>query len=173
MTKIEFYLLLVGTATCALLGYGFVVVGRPDASRTRPALIPSAARVGAARVPGAAAPVPPALDAATATAGIEPLPAEEPYIPDQSLLRLCSMVNIANAVNEPPNKTGWQQALPIAEQLLASPCDCAQRNWLKHFVEMGDHALASEEREYNESAQLMATLGRNNAQAVALSKEAH
>ena len=76
-------------------------------------------------------------------------------------------------MNEAPNKKAWQEALPIARKLLEYPCDCAQRNWLSHFVKLGDRALNGSEQEYNASAQVLVTLGRNNEQAVALSKSLH
>ena len=97
-------------------------------------------------------------------------PATGYTVPDEALLRLCALVNVANSVNEPPDKQQWRDALPIAQKLLVYPCDCAQRNWLSHFVETGTDALQGSEQEYHASAQLLVTLGRNNAQAVAISK---
>ena len=104
---------------------------------------------------------------------ISPLPADAVSVPDDDLLRLCALVDLANAANHPPDKEGWKQAIPIAERLQQGPCDCEQRNWLHHFVETGNSALSDSADQYAENAQLMLTLARNDKQAMALSHKAN
>ena len=176
MNKTESYLVLAGVSLAVAAGCGLLWTGLPfhpgqqmpktpfrvSASAARPAL-----SVG--RTP-AAEPVQTDVTTPDAAAPVFQFPANGGTVPDQALLKLCAMVNIANAVNEAPDKNKWQEALPIAEKLLDYPCDCAQRNWLSHFVELGNDALHGSEQEYNTAAQVLTTLGRNNAQAVALSK---
>ena len=83
------------------------------------------------------------------------------------------MVNLAGARDQTPDKNQWTQALPIAQKLMDGPCDCAQKVWLKHFIEMGNYALTDSIDQYRETGGLMATLGRNDTQAMALSKKTH
>ena len=100
---------------------------------------------------------------------IAPLPANATSIPDEDLLRLAGMVDLAGASDHRPDKVRWTQALAAAEKLQAGPCDCEQRNWLNHFVEMGNYALSGADEGYAQSARLMATLGRNDRDAMAIS----
>ena len=99
---------------------------------------------------------------------IPPLPPDAVSVPDADLLRLSAMVDLPNAADHLPDKAGWQQAIVIADQLQQGPCDCEQRNWLKHFVETGNSALSSP-AEYAENVQLMLKLARNDKQAMELS----
>ena len=98
---------------------------------------------------------------------IAPLPANATAVPDEDLLKLAGLVRLANARYARPDKARWSQAIPIAQQLLAGPCDCEQRNWLNHFVAMGNDAVANSDAQYHEEAQLLATLGRNDEDAMA------
>lgn len=100
-----------------------------------------------------------------------PLPANATSVPDANLLQLGRMVNLASARDQQPDKNQWTRAVSVAEKLLEGPCDCAQRVWLKHFVEMGNYAISDSNGEYHETAMLMATLGRNNREAMALSQK--
>ncbi len=59
------------------------------------------------------------------------------------------------------SKQVWASQLPIAESLLQRPCDCDQRNWLKHYVKTANDALAGSE-DYVHSVQLLATLRRSD-----------
>jgi hypothetical protein len=104
---------------------------------------------------------------------IDPLPANATFIPDGNLQQLSMMVNLASAVNQQPDKTRWTEAVTVAQKLLNGPCDCAQRVWLKHFVEMGNYALSDSTDQYRDTAKLMATLGRNDTEAMALSRKAN
>ena len=97
-----------------------------------------------------------------------PLPADAVSIPDSYLLGLSSMVDLPNARDRRPDLNRWKHAIPVAEKLLEGPCDCEQRNWLTHFVEMGNSALTNAQSDYSDNATLMASLGRNDAQAMAL-----
>jgi hypothetical protein len=109
--------------------------------------------------------------AAAAVAQINPLPANATYIPDEKLLQLSLMVNLAVAKDQAPDKNLWKEIMPAAQKLMDGPCDCAQKVWLKHFLEMGDFALSNSLDQYHETAKLMTTLGRNDEQAMALSKK--
>ena len=59
------------------------------------------------------------------------------------------------------SKQVWAAELPIAQSLLQRPCDCDQRNWLKHYVKTAQDALLGSE-DYVPSIQLLATLRRSN-----------
>ena len=175
MTKKEICLALAGILACSVLAYGIVAVGFPDGGHSRKPVPPGSTSVQARQLrhddgEASAVQVARAEPDPVAVPVVNPAPGDTAMVSDQALLRLSGMVNLANAMNEPPNEAEWQQALPIAEKLLVSPCDCAQRNWLNHFVAMGNHALHGSEDEYKKSAQLIVTLGRNNDQAVAISK---
>ena len=106
-------------------------------------------------------------------ASIAPLPANATSVPDSYLLQLSTLVDLDNARDQRPNKNRWMQAIPAAGKLLEGPCDCEQRNWLTHFVEMGNFALSNSDNEYHELAALMTGLGRNNNQAIALREKSN
>lgn len=93
-------------------------------------------------------------------------------IPDKYLEQLSIVVNLAGAREQAPDKNVWKAVLPAAQKLMDGPCDCAQKVWLKHFIEMGNYALSDSDIQYHETASLLATLGRNDDQAMALSKKA-
>ncbi len=101
---------------------------------------------------------------------IPPLPPNATAVPDRDLLALAQAVDLPNATSHRPDKERWKQALLVAERLEQGPCDCEQRNWLTHFIEMGHFALVGPEADYREAARLLSTLGRNDAQAMALSQ---
>ena len=92
-------------------------------------------------------------------------------MPDEDLLQLSALVDLPNTPDHPADQALWKKATPIAEKLLKGPCDCEQRNWLNHFVEMGNAAQTGSEDQYKEDAKLMATLGRNDSQAIALGRK--
>jgi hypothetical protein len=102
---------------------------------------------------------------------IPPLPANATSIPDEDLLKLSAMVDLADAATHRPDKERWKQAISISQKLMEGPCDCEQRNWLTRFVEMGNFALSDSESEYRGYATMMATMGRNDNQAMAMSKK--
>ncbi len=82
-------------------------------------------------------------------------------VQNADLKHLAALVNLKRAKQERPDKTQWKQAIPAAQQLLLGTCDCEQRNWLKQFITMGDHAL-SNSKDYYASAQLMDRLPLND-----------
>lgn len=137
---------------------------RPPARQEQAA--PTAIATAATPAPPAAPSIPPVV-----TVTFAPLPADATVIPDDYLLKLSGMVNLANARDETPDKAQWRQATTVAEHLQAGPCDCEQRNWLHHFVEMGTAVESDDKFRYYELADLMRTLGRNDAQAMALSHQ--
>ena len=92
----------------------------------------------------------------------EPLPPDAKSVPDERLLRLAGMVDLANARYAHPDKKQWSAAMPLAVNLMTGPCDCGQRNWLAHYVEMGSFALSDSRHQYQASAELMATLALEN-----------
>ena len=104
---------------------------------------------------------------------IPALPANATSVPDDNILTLARFVDLPNSAEHHPDKKRWSQAITAAEKLAQGPCDCAQRNWLTHFIEMGNFALSDSESDYRESAKLMATLGRNDEHAMALSKRSN
>jgi hypothetical protein len=59
------------------------------------------------------------------------------------------------------NANYWVQALPKAEALLHSPCDCEQTNWLITFIQCGQYAMVGDPRYYQE-VQLLDTLPMTN-----------
>ena len=112
----------------------------------------------------------PALAPALTVSPIPPLPVNATSVPDEYFLKLAAMVDLAGAKDHRPDKKHWEQALAIAQNLSGGPCDCEQRNWLNHFMEMGNYALSDADQDYYQSAQLMATLGRNDHDAMAISQ---
>ena len=114
-------------------------------------------------------PTPVSTATAFAASGITPLPTDATSVPDEDLLKLSGLVDLANARYQHPDKARWAQAIPVAQNLLSGPCDCEQRNWLNHFVEMGNDALSNSNDSYYEHANLMVTLGRNDKDAMAMS----
>lgn len=168
MTKTEMGVVTIGVAICAPLLYALFELGWPGSHRTvvvtpdtLPTFIGTTRLSGRDKSPtGAAAPFSNSTEAELISALLK----NAKTVPDQALLRLSGMVNIGNSLNALPDKEAWGCALPVARKMMNLPCDCGQRNWLSHFVEMGDYALADSENEYLDSARLMLALGRNNAQ---------
>ena len=176
MTKKEIKLALVGVFTVVALGYCLASLAtggrRPVTSAVATDIMsPGSAQQSPKVGPAPMIEHPPGgnLNSELSSPAFQ-FPATGHTVPDEALLRLCALVNVANSMNEPPDKQQWRDALPIAQKLLVYPCDCAQRNWLSHFVETGTDALQGSEQDYHASAQVLVTLGRNNAQAVAISK---
>ena len=174
LTKMEktFVGLGVGTTALLALGFGMVAFHGPyngDAAKPAAQSAPAANSAGgqAPALQTVANTMPPAPN----TAWLEPLPANARTIPDHYLEELSAAVNLAGAREQPPDKGVWTEALPVAQKLMDGPCDCAQKVWLKHFIEMGNYALTDATRQYHETAGLMATLGRNDEQAMELSKK--
>lgn len=112
----------------------------------------------AAALPSAAVELPP------------PLPVGAAAVPDEYLLKLSGVVGIDEVWNQEPDRARWAAAIPVAEKLLQGPCDCEQRNWLKHFVEMGDSAVSGDDTNYYQLARVMAQLSRNDSQAMAANR---
>ena len=128
---------------------------------------PVASKIVATWTPAA---VPVAATASVAAADeIPPLPANASSIPDEYLQKLGLMVDPSGAALHNPDKAQWAKAMPVAKKLVEGPCDCAQRVWLKRFIEMGDFAMADSKDQYTKAAQFIATIGRNDEQAMALS----
>jgi hypothetical protein len=174
MTKMDKCLAGVGIASLALLVFGLAAVKSPDSSKVLEMPLQTVSAPVHQRVSGFV-PGPPVQSAQQVSASSpvvaenNPLPANATSIPDDRLLHLSTLVNLAGARDQQPEKNQWTQALPVAQKLLDGPCDCAQRIWLKHFVEMGNYALSDSTGQYHETAKLMATLGRNDGEAMALS----
>lgn len=95
---------------------------------------------------------------------IPPLPADATFVPDADLLKLSALVNLPNAEERHIDKDQWGRALPIAQKLVQGPCDCEQRNWLVHFIEMGNNALAGSDDDYYRLAGAMRKMARNDKQ---------
>lgn len=132
------------------------------------AVIPTAqapAPVALPAVPVAQVVAQPAFPAVPAGASPVVMPAAGAAVPDDALLQLASLVNLAGATTQPPDKTRWAQAVPVASKLMEAPCDCDQRNWLKHFVAMGNDALTDSSADYLAEAQLIPTLRRYDTQS--------
>ena len=171
--------LLIGTGSLAAVLYAAAFA---TSHLHHPQVVTARAVSAPAKMP-ADAPTAPSTSVGTAQAlstmppqadiTIPPLPANATSVPDDDLLRLCAMVSLANAANVPPDKAGWQQAIPIAEKLQQGPCDCEQRNWLHHFVETGNSALTDSADQYAENVQVLSTLARNDKQAMALGHHAN
>ena len=136
-------------------------VPQPTAQQAPQTPPPDAAPTVVAQAPSAA---PEALET------IAPLPPNATSVPDEDLLKLSGMVELGSAQYDRPDKARWSQALPIASKLLHGPCDCEQRNWLNHFVGLGNEALSDANGQYYQDAKIMATLGRNDNDAMARSR---
>ena len=154
-------ILALAVAAVALpgIGKGSKAAGQAPPSPAQTRAIPNGRNPGSAPVA--------ALDAADIPQTIAPLPANATVVPDEDLLKLSGLVRLANARYAHPDKERWSRAIPVAQQLLAGPCDCEQRNWLNHFVAMGNDAITNLDQQYHEEAQLLATLGRNDQDAMA------
>ena len=175
MTKIQKRLLCVGITGTALLLLATVAMNSPGHVDVR-MRTPRPTQEAAVRV------VPPpvvqaseknTLSTSFATDPIAPLPANAASIPDEDLLKLSAMIDLASARDRDPDKKRWAQALPIAQMLLQGPCDCEQRNWLNHFVEAGNDALTDATDRFHEHVWLVSNLARNDSQAMAMSHKAH
>jgi hypothetical protein len=81
------------------------------------------------------------------------------------LSKLERQVHLKNSDLANVSKSEWEKALPKAKQLLQGACDCEERNWLNHFVETGNDALAGA-KEFQDSAKLLASLPKNDEEAV-------
>ncbi len=84
-----------------------------------------------------------------------------------SLAAAVKLTNLASGVS----KDVWAREVPIAQKLLTGMCDCDQRNWLKHFVQTGQQAVAGSS-EYAQSVRHLAALRRCNADLIS-SQGAH
>ena len=170
--------LFIGTLLLAVAVYAVASINGGLGYRAHKALVPVA--IAPVQPPSATGtPSPASAGVAEVTAAtpepaitIPPLPANAVSVPDEDLLRLSAMVDLANAADRPPDKAGWQQALLIADRLQQGPCDCEQRNWLHHFVETGNSALTAS-ADYAENVQVMLTLARNDQQAMERSHQAN
>ncbi len=132
-----------------------------------PTPIPSSVQTAVPAVAGVVTPAPtimPANPAATASIALMALPADATAVPDEALLQLSKLVDLAHATTRPPDKQRWAQAVPVASKLMEGPCDCDQRNWLKHFVKMGNDALSNSDTDYMVEAGLLSTIRRSDTQ---------
>ena len=166
ITRTEVYLVAGGVVACALLSSVLIEIGLPGQSNTRQAALAQ----GLPEAPRKTIPAKPVAPVEAAPAGssearaILALATGAKAVPEDALLRLSGMVNIGNSLNAPPDKEAWRNALPVAKRLMQLPTDCGQQNWLRHFVETGEYAVADSDSEYRESAKVLMALGRNNAQ---------
>ena len=166
-----------GVVVSALLVLEIVSLMHPDKSKVVETLAQNAAKPAASLNSSTGQnPITQTFQAASAPPPVvktnNSIPSNATSTPDASLLRLSTMVSLAEARDHEPNKTQWAEAVANAQTLLQGPCDCGQRNWLNHFIEMGNYAL-SNSGEYYKSAQLMATMPRNDDQAMALSRRSN
>ena len=147
------------------LGGGLLVVAVAKLGTGHPPVAPPSAT---AAVPVSALKPSPALAAATATpelsVNIPPLPANATNVPDEDLLKLSASVDLANALDRSIDKERWARVMPVAEKLVQGPCDCEQRNWLNHFIAMGEAARNGADEEYRQLAGLLVKLARNDKQ---------
>ena len=134
------------------------------ATRPPPPLLAASAPVDPVPEPGAA----PSSDRHESDENVvPPLPVGATKVPDGHLLKLSAMVNLTNAEERHIDKDQWSRAVPIARRLVQGPCDCEQRNWLNHFIAMGDSALAGSDADYYKLAGLMRKMARNDQQLAA------
>jgi len=78
---------------------------------------------------------------------------------------LAAQVHLKNASLADVDKSQWKKALVKAQQLLQGACDCEERNWLNHFVETGNDALAGSQ-EFQDSAKLLVSLPKNDEEGM-------
>lgn len=158
---------LIGSVATGLAALVFALAQNPSPSHV--AAVPVSAEVAAAPVTSAT-PSSVTQSAAPVQADpIPPLPANATSIPDGYLKKLSMLVGLPDAAAHAPDKAHWSQAIPIAQKLSDGPCDCAQKVWLKRFVEMGNYALTNSADQYNKAAKYIITLGLNDQQAMELS----
>ena len=81
------------------------------------------------------------------------------------LSNLAAAVHLKNASLAGIDKDQWKTSLPKAQKLLQGACDCEERNWLNHFVEAGNQALAGD-KAYEASAKFLLTLPKNDEEAM-------
>ena len=139
---------------------------QPDhVATSSPAPLPQPSREAEPASPAAS---PESVQAAAPAASedivIPPLPADAHYVPDAYLLKLSAMVNLPNAEERHIDKDQWSRAVPIAERLVQAPSDCEQRNWLSHFIAMGNDAIHGSEEDIYQQAGLMRKMARNDKQ---------
>ena len=106
-------------------------------------------------------------DLALVVETLPPLSPKAASVPDKYLVNLSAMVDLPHAISRPPDKARWAQSIHVAEQLLQGACDCEQRNWLSHFVEVGNLALTGSVEEYHKALAILVTLARNDSQPIA------
>ena len=165
------YLILTGLGGAALAVFATAIVLQHRDPASQPA---TKIEASAPSSSGDQKPLPNLEEASAELAAVEsipPLPADATFVPDEDLLKLSTMVDLAGAATHRPNKDRWRQALAVSQKLMEGPCDCEQRNWLSRFGEMGNFALTNSETEYRNYATLMSNLGRNDNQAMAMSKK--
>lgn len=151
--------------TLAVMAVFFGWSSRHSAPGTANVSLPPSATPLVAPVAPAASPATSAVEqAANEEPAVPPLPANATHVPDEYLLKLANMVRLTNADEHLIDKERWGRALPIAERLVQAPCDCEQRNWLNHFISMGNDALAGMDEDYYRTAVLMQKMARNDQQ---------
>ncbi len=166
---------IVTAIACAVLLIGGIALLRSP----RPAESPKTAAETSAQIPAASAQAAIVRQSAVAPAQVAPaettlaaesLPPLSPKaasVPDKYLLNLSARVDLPHAGLRPPDKARWSRSIRVAEQLLQGPCDCAQRNWLNHFVAAGNLALTGSVADYQKELALLVTLARNDSQPIA------
>ena len=169
------FLFIFGAASVAAIALNKIRKNQHRPSETavstmdnqNPTPIPSPVQTAVPVVAGVVTPVPtsvPADPAATAAITLTALPADATAVPDETLLQLSNLVDLAHATTRPPNKQRWAQAVPVASKLMEGPCDCDQRNWLKHFVKMGNDVFSNSDTDYMAEAGLLSTIRRSDTQ---------
>jgi hypothetical protein len=162
VTKTEKSLIAAGLVASALLLLAIAAVNIPGARKnSEPAPAPEQ-KVAQKEV------LLPNQTAPAQQVAIAPIPPGATSIPDQDLILLSEMVGLPAARDTAPDKTQWRKAIAIADKLLQGPCDCGQRNWLTHFVETGNYALSDAKDQFHASAEVVASLARNDKQEMAL-----
>ncbi len=144
-------------------GTGLLVPPTSAESPPRPDVPDSATAVTPPRTTPATVSTVPAGNATVTMANSAPATQGSPDFPihDSDLKTLGAMVDLGNAAKETPNKEHWTRAIAVAQTLLNGPCDCEQRNWLTHFVDTGNAALA-DSPDYYKLAQVLPTLALND-----------
>jgi hypothetical protein len=82
-------------------------------------------------------------------------------VSDSDLADLAASVKLGQSSTGDVGKDIWAREVPVAQKLLNGMCDCDQRNWLKHFVQTGQEAIAGSNH-FPDSVQVLTKLRRSD-----------
>jgi hypothetical protein len=78
-------------------------------------------------------------------------------VQDSDLQKLVTAIDFKSGPSSDLVKAQWAKELLVANHLVHGVCDCEQRNWLNHFIETGNYAVAGSPA-YDHSVRVLASL---------------